>query len=180
MNANTCFKHVTAVFDFTRPLGVFHQKKIVFRLPSIIDTIYGNLCLRRAVFASNGFQLSLACSSLFIFGRIWSTRYCNDSSCWMYVFKKLIKLYRETSTVNYPAERGRRSKTGHLDGMFILCTLLISFERSGKLTNKIPYQLIMFPFLCPVSKWHFTHKNIIPRDIFRWNTRMDRVSINKI
>ena len=25
-----------------RPLGVFHQKKIVFRLPSIIDTIYGN------------------------------------------------------------------------------------------------------------------------------------------
>ena len=102
--------------------------------------------------ASNGFQLSLACSRLFIFGRIWSTRYCDDSSCWMYVFKKLIKLYRETLTVNYLAERGRRSKTGRLDGMFILCTLLISFERSYKLTNKIPYQLIMFPFLCPVSK----------------------------
>ena len=68
--------------------------------------------------------------------------------------KKLIKLYRETSTVDYPAERGQRSKTWHLDGMFILCTLLISFERSGKLTftNKIPYQLIIFPFLCPVSK----------------------------
>ena len=27
---------VTTVFNFTRPLGVFHQKKIVFRLPSII------------------------------------------------------------------------------------------------------------------------------------------------
>ena len=36
--------------------------------------------------------------------------------------------------------------------------LLISFERSGKLTNKIPHQLTMLPFLCPVSKWHFTHK----------------------
>ena len=33
---------ITIVFDFTRPLGLFHQKKIVFRLPSIIDTIYGN------------------------------------------------------------------------------------------------------------------------------------------
>ena len=42
--------------------------------------------------------------------------------------------------------------------MFILYSFLISFERSGKLTNKIPYQLIMLPFLCPVSKWHFTHK----------------------
>ena len=41
---------------------------------------------------------------------------------------------------------------------FIQCTLLISFERSGKLTNKIPYQLIMLPFLFPVSKWHFTRK----------------------
>ena len=66
--------------------------------------------------------------------------------------KKLTKLYRETSTVNYPAERGRRSESGHLDGMFILYTLLISGERSGKLTNKIPYQVIMFPFICPVSK----------------------------
>ena len=27
---------------FTRPLGVFHQKKIVIRLLSIIHTIYGN------------------------------------------------------------------------------------------------------------------------------------------
>ena len=33
---------ITTVFNFTRPLGVFHQKKTVFRLPSIIDTIYGN------------------------------------------------------------------------------------------------------------------------------------------
>ena len=46
----------------------------------------------------------------------------------------------------------RLGKTRHLDGMFTLCTLLISFERSGKLTNKIPYQLVMLPFLCPVSK----------------------------
>ena len=41
---------------------------------------------------------------------------------------------------------------------FILCTLLISFERSGKLSNKIPYQLIMLPFLCPVTKWHFNNE----------------------
>ena len=34
---------LTTVFDFMRPLGVFHQNKIVFRLPSIIDTIYGNV-----------------------------------------------------------------------------------------------------------------------------------------
>ena len=27
---------ITTVFNFTRPLGVFHQDKIVFRLPSII------------------------------------------------------------------------------------------------------------------------------------------------
>ena len=45
-------------------------------------------CMRPAGFASNGFQLSLACS-LFIFGRIYSTRYCDDSSCWMYVFEKV-------------------------------------------------------------------------------------------
>ena len=28
--------HVTTVFNFTRPLGIFHQEKTVFRLPSII------------------------------------------------------------------------------------------------------------------------------------------------
>ena len=39
---NRYVKLPTTVFDFTRPLGVFHQKKIVFRLPSIIDSIYGN------------------------------------------------------------------------------------------------------------------------------------------
>ena len=57
--------------------------------------------------------------------------------CTFFKLKKLIKLYRETSTVNYPANARRRSKTRHLDGMYILCTLLISFEISGKLTNKI-------------------------------------------
>ena len=75
-------------FRFYATFGGFHQKKIVFRLPSVIDTIYGNLCMRRAGFASNGFQLSRACS-LYIFGRIWSTRYCDDSSCWTYVIKKV-------------------------------------------------------------------------------------------
>ena len=30
--------------------------------------------------------------------------------------------------------------------------------REIELTNKIPYQFIMLPFLCPVSKRHFTHK----------------------
>ena len=143
----TCYHR----FRFYATIGGFSSKENC--VSAAVNHRYhnGNLCMRRAGFASNGFQLSLACS-LFIFGRIWSTRYCDDSSCWMYVFKKLIKLYRETSTVNYPAERGRRSKTGHLDGMFILCTFLISFEKSSKFTNKIPYQLIMFPFLCPVSK----------------------------
>ena len=42
INLLKVFLGVTTVFDFTRPLGVFHQKKIVFRLPSIIDTICGN------------------------------------------------------------------------------------------------------------------------------------------
>ena len=51
------YRAVTTVFNFTRPWGVFHQKKIVFRLPSIIDTIYGNawgepaLALRVTVFS---------------------------------------------------------------------------------------------------------------------------------
>ena len=47
------FKNIlTTVFNFTRPLGVSHQKKIVFRLPSIIDTICGNaLALRVTVFS---------------------------------------------------------------------------------------------------------------------------------
>ena len=48
-------KVFTTVFNFTRPLGVFHQKKIMFRLPSIIDTIYGNVwgepALRVTVFS---------------------------------------------------------------------------------------------------------------------------------
>ena len=39
---NRYVKLPTTVFDFTQPLGVFHQKKIVFRLSSVIDTIYGN------------------------------------------------------------------------------------------------------------------------------------------
>ena len=43
------FHIVSTVFDFTRPLGVFHQKKIVFRLPSIVDTIYGNVLGERAL-----------------------------------------------------------------------------------------------------------------------------------
>ena len=41
-NGIQCEPTVNTVFNFTRPLAVFHQKKIVFRLPSIIDTIYGN------------------------------------------------------------------------------------------------------------------------------------------
>ena len=32
-------KTVTIVFNFARPLGIFHQEKIVFRLPSIIPYI---------------------------------------------------------------------------------------------------------------------------------------------
>ena len=110
--------------------------------------------MRRAGFASNGFQLSLACS-LFIFGRIYSKRYCDDSSCWMYVFgKKLDQAVQRD--FNCKLSSCKNKALGWV--MFILCTLLISFERSGKLTNKIPYQLIMLPFLCPVSKWYFTHK----------------------
>ena len=62
--------------------------------------------MRRAGFASNGFQLSLACS-LFIFGRISVT--VQDIATILHAgctfLKMLIKLYRETSTVNYPAER---------------------------------------------------------------------------
>ena len=62
--------------------------------------------MRRAGFASNGFQLSLVCS-LFIFGRI--SVGVQDIATILHVgctfLKMLIKLYRETSTVNYPAER---------------------------------------------------------------------------
>ena len=48
-------------------------------------------------------------------------------------------------------------------GTWMVCLYYVLYwfpsrERSGKLTNKIPYQLTMLPFLCPVSKWHFTHK----------------------
>ena len=54
--------------------------------------------------ASNGFQLSLACS-LFIFGRFR----VQDIAVILHVgctfLKKLIKFHRETSNVNYPSER---------------------------------------------------------------------------
>ena len=96
-------------FRFYATIGGFSSKENC--LSAAVNHRYHiRKCMRRAGFASNGFQLSLVCS-LFIFGRILSTRYCT----WMVCL--------------YPG--------------FILCTLLISFERSGKLTNKIPYQLIM-------------------------------------
>ena len=79
-----------------RPLGVFHEKKTVFWLPSIIDTIYGNaggepaLCRWRVVYLfSEGFRVQDIVTILHV-------------GCTF--FKKLIKLYGETSTVNYPAE----------------------------------------------------------------------------
>ena len=47
----------------------------------------------------------------------------------------------------------------HLDDMFILCTYWFPSRDPANL--QIEYRilkLIMLPFLCPVSKWHFTHK----------------------
>ena len=80
-----------------RPLGVFHQKKIVFRLPSIIDTLYGN--------ASGKPTLRVT-----VFSYRWRVvRLVQDIATILHVgctfLKRLIKLYRETSVVNYPAER---------------------------------------------------------------------------
>ena len=54
--------------------------------------------------ASNGFQLSLACS-LFIFGRFRVQDIASILHVGCTFLKKLIKLYTETSNVNYPAER---------------------------------------------------------------------------
>ena len=54
---------------------------------------------------SNGFQLSLSCCSLFIFGRFRVQDIATILHVGCTCLKKLIKLYRETSNVNYPAER---------------------------------------------------------------------------
>ena len=54
--------------------------------------------------ASNGFQLSLACS-LFIFGRFRVQYIATIPHVGCTFLKKLIKLHRETSNVNYLAER---------------------------------------------------------------------------
>ena len=91
-----------AIFDFTRPLGVFHQKKIVFRLPSIIDTIYGNAwgepALRVTVFSYRWRVVYLFSEGFY---RVQAIATILHVGCTF--LKKLIKLYRETSTVNYPA-----------------------------------------------------------------------------
>ena len=75
-----------------------------------------------------------------------------DIATILHVGCTFLKKINQVVQSDFNCKLRRRSKTRHLDGMFILCTLLISFERSGKLTNKIPYQLIMLPFLCPVGK----------------------------
>ena len=95
---------LTTVFDFMRPLGVFHQNKIVFRLPSIIDTIYGNVwgepALRVTVFSYRWRVIYLFSEGFY---RVQDITTILHVGCTF--LKKLIKLYRETSTVNYPAER---------------------------------------------------------------------------
>ena len=68
INLRAFLRTIYNLFDFTRPLGVLHQKKIVFWL-AVNHRYHIWKCMRRAGFVSNGFQLSLACS-LFIFGRI--------------------------------------------------------------------------------------------------------------
>ena len=66
--------------------------------------------------------------------------------------KKLIKLHSETSTVNYPAERAAAQQNKAL-GWYVYTMYFADFLRQiGKLTSKIPYQLITLRFLCPVSK----------------------------
>ena len=42
-------------------------------------------------------------------------------------------------------------------GLLVYTMHFTDFLREIKLTNKIPYQLIMLPFLRSVSKLHFTH-----------------------
>ena len=95
---------VTTVFDFTRPLRVFHQKQTVFRLPSTIDNIHGNArgepALRVTVFSYRWRVVYFIFSEGF---RVQDIATIIHVGCMF--FKKLIKLFRETSTVNYPAER---------------------------------------------------------------------------
>ena len=60
--------------------------------------------MRRSGFASNGFQLCWRVVYLFSEGfRVQDIATILHVGCTF--LKKLIKLYRETSTVNYPAER---------------------------------------------------------------------------
>ena len=83
-------------FSILRDHWGFCQKKIVFRLPSIIDTIYGNAC--------TVFSYRWRVVYLFLEGfRVQDIATILRVGCTF--LKNVIKLYRETSTVNYPAER---------------------------------------------------------------------------
>ena len=98
--------------------------------------------------------------SLFIFGRFR----VQDIATILHVGCTFLKKVNQVVQRDFKCKlsfwtRGGVAKQGTwMVCLYTIYILLISFERFGKLTNKIPYQLIMLPFLCPVSKWHFTHK----------------------
>ena len=84
-------------FRFYATTVVFHQKKILFWLPSIIDTMYGNArgepALRVTVFSYRG-RVVYSFSEGF---RVQDIATILHVGCTF--LKMLIKLYRETSTV---------------------------------------------------------------------------------
>ena len=73
--------------------------------------------------------------------------------------KKFIKLYRDFNSKLPSCKRGGVYVAKQGTWMACLYCVLYWFPSSPfKLTNQISYQLIMHPFLFPVSKWHFAHK----------------------
>ena len=90
-----------------RPLGVLHQKKIMFRLPSIIDTIYG---MRRVTVFSYRWRVVYLFSEEF---RVQDIATILHAGCTF--LKKLIKLYRETFRAsNSIISHVRKTPSGHV------------------------------------------------------------------
>ena len=126
----------------------------------------------------NGFQLSMACS---LFSEGFRVQ---DMATILHVGCTFLKKVNQVLQRDFNCKLSSWTRDGVAkQGTWMVC-LLISFERSGKLTNKIPYQLIVLPFLCTVSKWCFTHKEYNKQYLETYSDEIqewiDRVSINKI
>ena len=153
---------LTTVFNFTRTLGIFHQKKIVFQLLSIIDTIYGNAWGEPALWVTD---FSYHWCVVYLF----SEGFWDDSSCWMYVLKKVNQVVQRDFNCKLSSwTRGGVAKQG--TRMVCLYYVLYWFPSRDRENLQIKYHInwSCFPFYAQLANDILLIKNIIsdtPRHI---------------